>query len=75
MVYIGGWQSGGTLTAHLSDNSAADYTNTSLSNSGGQYDGVYTITYKAASPGMTLTITWKQASGSGNVTISGAALQ
>jgi hypothetical protein len=73
-VYIGGWQSGGTFTAYLSDGSAADYTNTSLSGSG-QYDGVYTITYKAASAGQTLTVTWKQASGTGNVTIQGAALQ
>ena len=72
-VYIGGWSSGGKLTAHLSDNSAADYVNSSLSGSG-QYDGVYALTYKAASAGQTISVNWTQASGSGNVTLQGAAL-
>ncbi len=26
MVHVGGWNSGGTLTAHLSDSSATDFT-------------------------------------------------
>ena len=33
----------------------------------------YTLTYKAASAGKTLTVTWKMATGTGNVTINGAA--
>jgi len=28
VVHVGGWNSGATLTAHLSDGSAADYTDT-----------------------------------------------
>ena len=72
-VYVGGWDSGGTLTAHLSDASAADYVNTTASVSG-QYDGNYTLTYYAASPGQTLTISWVMTSGTGNVTLNGAAL-
>jgi hypothetical protein len=72
-VYAGGWNSGGTLTAHLSNSAAADYVNTKA-NTTGQWDAVYTINYNAAQPGQTLTITWKQASGTGNVTIQGAAL-
>ena len=72
-VYVGGWVSGGRLTAHLSDGSAADYVDTSLSGSG-QYDGTYTLTYQAASAGQLLTVTWVQISGTGNVTLQGAAL-
>ena len=73
-VYVGGWESGGTLTASLSDDSAAAYSNSSLSNSSSNYYGVYTLNFKAASAGQTLTVTWVQASGSGNVTLQAAAL-
>ena len=72
-VYVGGWVSGGTLTAQLSDGSAADYVNSSFSGSG-QYNVVYTLTYKAASAGKLLTVKWVQASGTGNVTLQGATL-
>jgi hypothetical protein len=72
-VYVGGYASGGKLTAHLSDGSAADYGSTSLSGSG-HYDGVYTLTYKAGAAGQKITVTWIQTSGSGNVTLQGAAL-
>jgi len=73
-VYVGGWNSGGKLEVHLSDGSAPDYVSTAYSGTG-QYDAVYTITYAAASTGQQLTVTWTQASGSGNVTLQGAALQ
>jgi hypothetical protein len=73
VVHVGGYNSGGTLTAHLSDGSAVDYVDTT-SNIGGQYDRNYTLTYSAASPGQTLTVTWKMAVGSGNVTLSGSGL-
>ena len=55
-VYLGGYSSGGTLDAHLSDGSAADYT-VSMSGSG-NYQDVVAITYAAASAGQTLTITY-----------------
>jgi len=78
-VYVGGYKSGGTLTAHLSDYSATDYTDTSMSAAGTGTDGThyyatYTLTYKAASAGQTLTVTWSMASdaGSGNVTLQAA---
>jgi len=74
-VYVGGWESGGTLTASLSDNSAATYSNSSLSNNSTNYYGSYTITYKAANPNQTLTVKWLEASGSGNVTVQAATLQ
>ena len=72
-VYVGGWLSGGTLTAHLSDFSAADFVD-STTPANGQYDRNYTLTYKAASAGQTLTVSWIATSGAGNVTLNGAAL-
>jgi hypothetical protein len=76
-LHLGGWKSSGTLTAHLSDNSAADYVNTisGSAEEAGQYDANYTLTYQSASPNQTLTVTWKMAAGNGNVTLSGVALQ
>ncbi len=64
-VYAGGYSSGATLTAHLSDGSAADY---AASASGtGIYSQLYTITYKAASAGQKLTISYVK-----NTNINGA---
>jgi hypothetical protein len=73
VVNVGGYNSGGMLTAHLSDGSAADFTDTPTT-VGGQYDRNYTLTYQAASAGQTLKVIWRMASGSGNVTLNGAAL-
>jgi hypothetical protein len=76
-LYVGGWSSAGTLTAHLSDSSASDYTDSSFSNSNASYYVVYTITYKAAAAGQNLTVKWQMASGlsGGNVTLQAATLQ
>jgi poly(3-hydroxybutyrate) depolymerase len=72
-VHVGGWNSGGTLTAHLSDGSASDYVDVAAG-SGGQYDRNYALTYHAGNAAQTLTVAWKYTSGLGNVTLSGAAL-
>ena len=72
-VYVGGWSSGGTLTASLSDGSALQYSNSSISGSG-QYDGAYTLTYAAAAASQQIVVTWVQASGSGNVTLQAVTL-
>ena len=73
-VHVGGWKSGGTLTAHLSDGSSVDFVDTSAT-APGQYDRNYTFTYTASSAGQTLKVTWVMATGSpGNVTLNGAAL-
>jgi hypothetical protein len=72
-VYVGGWNSGGTFTATLSDGSAATYTNASYSGSG-QYNAVYTVTYNAAGANKLLTVKWVQGSGGGNVTLQAATL-
>jgi hypothetical protein len=75
LVYVGGWNSGGRLVAHLSDGSAADFVNTAFSATG-QYDVVFTLTYRAAAAGQQLVVQWTQASGTtGNVTVQAAALQ
>jgi hypothetical protein len=74
LVYVGGWVSSGKLVAHLSDGSAPDFVNSSISSTTGQYDAVYTLTYHAASAGQRLVVQWIQASGAGNVTLQGAAL-
>jgi len=72
-VHVGGWFSGGTLTARLSDGSATNFVDTTTA-AIGQYDRNYTLTYNAASAGQTLTVTWVMASGTGNVTLNGAGL-
>ena len=72
-VYVGGRASGGTLTASLSDGSTPDYINSFFSGTG-QYNVVYTLTYKAASAGKLLRVKWVQASGTGNVTLQAASL-
>lgn len=65
-VFAGGYADYATLSAHLSDSSAADYTDSSFGyNKPGNLDGVnysaaYTLTYQAASAGQTLTVTWTQ---------------
>jgi hypothetical protein len=74
VVHVGGFSSGGTLTAHLSDGSAADFVDTTVSVSG-QYDRNYTLSYNAGAAGQTLTVTWKLSAGTGNVTLNGAALR
>jgi hypothetical protein len=75
-VYAGGWMSAGTLTAHLSDGSAADYTDSSFSNLAASYCVVYAITYKAGAANQNLTVNWRMASGpgGGNVTLQAATL-
>jgi uncharacterized repeat protein (TIGR03803 family) len=76
-VYAGGWMSAGTLTAHLSDNSAAYYIDSSFSNNAASYYVVYTITYKAGVSNQNLAVNWQMASGppGGNVTIQAATLR
>ncbi len=73
VVHAGGENSGGQLTASLSDGSAANYQDTTASQTG-RWDRNYTLTYSAASAGQTLTIQWIGATASGNVTLGGAAL-
>jgi hypothetical protein len=72
-LYVGGTNSRGMLTAHLSDGSAADFVDMGLSSTG-QYDAVYTLDYSAASAGQQLTIMWTLFSGGGSIALQGVAL-
>jgi hypothetical protein len=57
-VYVGVRSAGGRLEATLSDNSLPTYVDTSLVNTTGSSNRVYTFSYKAASAGKTLTVKW-----------------
>lgn len=77
-VYVGLWYAQGKLEASLSDASALAYVDTSLSSNTGTKNGVYTINYKAASAGQTLTVRYTLLnnfnSPYGNVTLEAATL-
>ena len=72
-VYVGGWQSSATFRAQLSDGSAADFVDTTPVASY-QYNRTYTVSFKAASAGKQLRLSWTQASTAGNVTLAAVAL-
>ncbi len=78
-VHVGLYQtSAGKLTVTLSDGSAPAYVDTSLGDTVDTSHGkeaYYAITYKAGSPGQSLTVTWTNTTNSGNVTIQGVALR
>jgi hypothetical protein len=75
-VYAGGYSSGATLTATLSDSSASPYIATASGT--GHYNELFTITFSAASAGQKLTITYVKSSNingtSGSVDLIAAAL-
>jgi hypothetical protein len=55
-IYAGGYSAQVTLTAHVSDSSASDYTLTKTYHGGGL--DLYTIAYRAGSPGQKLTVSY-----------------
>ena len=78
-LYVNVYRATGRFTASLSDGSAPTYTDESLSNQGGMAGGVYTLYYRAASPGQTLTVTWtataEYGGGGGGIVLEAATLQ
>jgi hypothetical protein len=77
-MYVGLWAAGGRFEASLSDGSAPVYLDTSLLDSTTTSNAVYTLNYRAASAGQTLTIKWTVSSifnNWSNVTLQGATLQ
>ena len=81
VLYVGATNANGRLVARLSDNSAPEFVNVPVRKVGSHWSGVYTLTYRAASPGQTLEVTWTQARGVASpgkavpgVSIQGAAL-
>lgn len=76
-LYVGLWAAGGKLEASLSDSSAPVYTDTSAINSTSTSNLVYTLNFRAASAGQTLTVKWTVNSSFnswGNVTLQAATL-
>jgi PKD repeat protein len=82
-IYAGAEGVSGTLTARLSDGSAPNFVSTTTVTKWGKYNLVYTLTYKAASAGQTLNVTWIQTATGGSkwrsstprrITLQGAAL-
>ncbi len=76
-VYVGTYGGQGQLVAHLSDGSSADYVDSTLNNATGQAQGAYTFTYKAASSGQTLSVTFTDITsgvGYSNVNLQAATL-
>lgn len=75
-VYVGARNGSARMVAHLSDGSAADYVDTSLVCDPDQTKlAAYTFTFKAASAGQTLTVTYTLDSTAGNVTLQAATLR
>jgi hypothetical protein len=56
-VYLGVSNLRGQILARLSDGSAPDYVDSTIT-SGALADGTYTLVYKAGSAGQTLSVTW-----------------
>jgi len=76
-IYVAANKARGRLTASVGDNSAPVYSDDSLSNASGTTAAVYTLYYRAASPGQRLTVDWQTAvdlSG-GGVVLEAATLQ
>ena len=81
-IYLGASSATGTLKAHLSDGSVVDF-KASFGGKSRQWDGVCTISYRAASAGQTISVTFTQASSNGpkaartvssGISLQGAAL-
>lgn len=73
-LYVGAYLATGTLTAHLSDSSAPDYTDSSLGDTTRSWAGVYTIAFRSVSTTATLNVTWVQNTSGGDVNWSAASL-
>ncbi len=77
-LYVGAWKAKGKLTASLSDGSASDYSSY-LDSSSGTTCMVYTLNFKAASGGETLTIKYTLEDTYddtyGNITLQAATLR
>jgi hypothetical protein len=77
-VYVGTYGAVGKLQASLSDNSAADYISTVLTNEANGPSGVYTLTFAGRTAGSRLNVKWTVAAMLdpiyGNVTLQSAAL-
>jgi hypothetical protein len=75
-VYVGGYRAGGVFKAALSDGSAPDRIDSaSVAGAGGNFVRLYTIRYKASTPGQKLDVNWTMGGGNGGVSIQAAAIE
>ena len=72
-IILGGNKNAGQLGVALTDGSAPEYLDASQSSSNGPFYALYTITYKAASAGQSLIVSWVQLNTGFHVSLSGAA--
>lgn len=72
-IYVSGYNSGGALIAQLSNFAATDYVNI-IETTADKWDAVYTLIYNAKQAGKTLTITWIQATGDGDIRLQAASI-
>jgi glucose/arabinose dehydrogenase len=76
ILFVGVWAAEGRLVARLSDGSAPDYVDTSIAHATGIVLGKYQLSYRSASPGQTLTVSFTQNTpGPGVVAVQAAALR
>ena len=76
-IYVGVYAAQGRLEATLSDNSAPQVVDLGVGNQTGTTNGLYTINFRAASNGKTLTIRWTAVNNYnpyGNITLQSATL-
>ena len=76
-VHVGSYAGRGKLRAFVTDYSAAVVNDTSVNNLGNGPGGIYTITYRAGSPGQKLIVRYilnNRYAGDGNVTLQAASL-
>lgn len=76
-IYLGLWSAIGRLELTSSDGTSSTFLDTSLADLGGTTNRVYTIVYKGASAGQTLTVKWTAENIyhlQGNVTLQAATL-
>lgn len=73
-IYVSGNGAGGTLTAHLSNNSAADFEKTVATTRTSKWDGIFTLIYNATQEGKTLDIKWVQATEKGSIGLQAASI-
>ncbi len=76
-LYLGVYAARGRLEASLSDSSAPDYVDTSVLNTTDSSNSVYTLAFRANSPGQQLTVKWTLSetyNSWGNVTLQAATL-
>jgi hypothetical protein len=73
-IYVSGNAAGGTLKAHLSNESALDYEQAVATSRTNKWAGIFAIIYNANEANQTLTVTWIQSAGTGTFHLQAASV-